>query len=105
MIRDINGSTMLTYHPAVEWKATTAANLHTRVYLAGQSVYWQKIFYRSSDPTFMFLATLWYSLYAWDEAFETLWDYICLLVSAAQTSLYERSRLKFRTGIESYTHE
>lgn len=80
MIRDISGSTLITYHPALEWKATTAANLHTRVYLAGQSVYWQKIFHRSSDPTFMFLATLWYCLYAWDEAFETLWEHICLLV-------------------------
>jgi hypothetical protein len=52
------------------------------VYLAGQSVYWNKIFRESNDPTFVFLTMLWYALYAWDQAFELLWEHICLLVRA-----------------------
>ena len=73
-------STIISYHPSPEWKTTTAENLHSRVYLAGQSVYWQNIFKKDNDPTFVLLATIWYALYAWDEAFETLWEYICYLV-------------------------
>ncbi|KAF8523162.1 hypothetical protein BU17DRAFT_43987 [Hysterangium stoloniferum] len=78
MLRAQN-STMITYHPPSEWCATTAGKLHTRISLVGQSVYWQNIFEKSPDPTFVLLSTLWYALYAWDEAFETLWKYISKL--------------------------
>ena len=81
MVRtNLECSTIISYHPAPKWKATRAENLHSRVYLAGQSVYWQNIFKKDNDPTFVLLATIWYALYAWDEAFETLWEYICQLV-------------------------
>ncbi|KAF8584986.1 hypothetical protein K439DRAFT_1616330 [Ramaria rubella] len=79
MVRQPENSTIISYHPTSEWKTTSAANLHSRVYLAGQSIYWQNIFKKSNDPTFVLLATLWYALYAWDEAFETLWEHICQL--------------------------
>ncbi|KIJ45140.1 hypothetical protein M422DRAFT_46945 [Sphaerobolus stellatus SS14] len=76
MERSIEGSTVITYHPCEEWLTTTASKLHTRVYLAGQSVYWNHIFTKSEDPTFVMLATLWYALYAWDEALEILFNHI-----------------------------
>lgn len=73
-------STIISYHPNSEWKTTPAESLYSRVYLVGQSVYWQKIFANSDDPTFVLLATLWYALYSWDESFEILWEHICQLV-------------------------
>ncbi|KAF8516402.1 hypothetical protein JB92DRAFT_2267729 [Gautieria morchelliformis] len=80
MVRTNSGSsTIISYHPPSQWKTTSAKSLYARVYLAGQSVYWRNIFKKSSDPTFVLLATLWYALYAWDEAFETLWEHICQL--------------------------
>lgn len=48
--------------------------------LVGGSVYWQKIFDKSQDPTFVFLAILWYALYAWDESFELLYSHVSELV-------------------------
>lgn len=80
LVRSTEGNTLITFHPAKDCHTTTAETLANRVYLAGQSVYWKNIFKRSSDPTFVLLATLWYALYAWDEAFETLWNHICDLV-------------------------
>jgi hypothetical protein len=47
---------------------------------AGGSVYWNKIFQESKDPTFFFLQILWYALYSWDEAFEVLYTRIKELV-------------------------
>jgi hypothetical protein len=47
----------------------------------GQSVYWQKIFQDSPDPTFVLLAFIWHAMYAWDEALEDLYAHICHLVS------------------------
>ena len=46
----------------------------------GQSVYWQNIFQKSPDPTFIFLTFIWHALYAWDEALENLYDHICYMV-------------------------
>ena len=43
-------------------------------------MYWSKIFGGSKDSTFVFLAILWYALYAWDETFEVLYRYINTLV-------------------------
>jgi hypothetical protein len=81
MVRtNAESSTIISYHPHSDWKTTPAKSLYARVYLAGQSVYWRNIFKKSNDPTFVLLATLWYALYAWDEAFETLWEHICQLV-------------------------
>ena len=82
MIRSsTKGGTIISYHhPRSEWQTTSAESLYSRVYLVGQSVYWQKIFKNSNDPTFVLLSILWYALYAWDEAFEVLWEHICLLV-------------------------
>ena len=80
MYRARENSTIITYHHAPEWHTTTAKKLHTRISLVGQSVYWQNIFKESQDPTFVLLSTLWYALYAWDEAFEILWEHIARLV-------------------------
>lgn len=82
MDRAKDSSTVISYQPTSIRQATTAASLHSRVYLAGQSVYWSKIFSESNDPTFVLLTMLWYALYAWDQALEMLWDNICLLVCA-----------------------
>ncbi|KAG1767591.1 hypothetical protein EV702DRAFT_748494 [Suillus placidus] len=75
MIREKNCSTIITYHPALHDR-TTAERLHQVMERAGGSVYWNKIFVASEDPTFFFLAILWYALYAWDESFEVLYNRI-----------------------------
>ncbi|KAG2347126.1 hypothetical protein BDR05DRAFT_987733, partial [Suillus weaverae] len=75
MIREKNCSTIITYHPALRDR-TTAEHLHQVMERAGGSVYWNKIFVASEDPTFFFLAILWYALYAWDESFEVLYNRI-----------------------------
>jgi len=48
---------------------------------AGQSVYWQSMFQKSQDPTFVLLTFIWHAMYAWDEALENLYEHICSLVS------------------------
>ncbi|KAH7912295.1 hypothetical protein BJ138DRAFT_1148795 [Hygrophoropsis aurantiaca] len=76
MIRSTESSTMISYHPTANWGWTSAKRLHALVYTAGQSVYWNKLYKQSNDPTLVLLATLWYALYAWDEAFEVLYTHI-----------------------------
>ena len=80
MIRKTTTSTILSRHPS-ESQRTSAKRLQSLVKRTGDSVYWSNIFKRSKDPTFLFLAILWYALYAWDEAFEVLFRYINTLVS------------------------
>ncbi|KAJ7715723.1 hypothetical protein DFH07DRAFT_974106 [Mycena maculata] len=81
MIRSPNRSTIISYHPPHIHRTTSAHALRTRLLAAGQSVYWNKIFTKtiSSDPTFVLLALLWYPLYAFDEALESLYNHICSL--------------------------
>lgn len=81
MVRNNDGSTIISYHPTPEWKSTSARYLHSRVRIAGESVYWQSLFRSSKDPTLVMLCMLWYALYAWDEALEDLYVHICWLVS------------------------
>ncbi|KAJ8582390.1 hypothetical protein M405DRAFT_846472 [Rhizopogon salebrosus TDB-379] len=78
MIRssDPSGSTIISYHPSAQWNRTTAERLYNLVHKVGESVYWQKIFEQSKDPTFVFLAILWYALYAWDESLEHLYAHM-----------------------------
>ncbi|KAG2749744.1 hypothetical protein P692DRAFT_201712546, partial [Suillus brevipes Sb2] len=75
MIRRKDASTIITYHPT-RGGHTTAERLHQVMERAGGSVYWNKIFQESKDPTFFFLQILWYALYSWDEAFEVLYTRI-----------------------------
>lgn len=82
MIRKPKNSTVISYHPPLEWHGTTAKYLHARMRYAGQSVYWQNIFKKSDDPTFVLLSILWYAVYAWDESLENLYTHICNLVCA-----------------------
>jgi hypothetical protein len=79
MIRQKDASTIITYHPRLGGR-TTAKRLHQVMERAGGSVYWNKIFQESNDPTFFFLQILWYALYSWDEAFEVLYKRIKELV-------------------------
>lgn len=79
IIRDKESSTIISYH--TPYSSTSAQRLHSRVALAGESVYWQKIFQKSDDPTLVLLAMFWYPLYAWDESLATLWEHIGRLVS------------------------
>jgi Mg2+ and Co2+ transporter CorA len=75
MIREKNSSTIITYHPPLHDR-TTAGRLCQVMERAGGSLYWNKIFMASEDPTFFFLVILWYALYAWDETFEVLYNRI-----------------------------
>lgn len=80
MDRGAERPTMISYHPDAEY-TTSAHDLQTRFWLAGKSVYWQKVFERSSDPTILLLPPLWHALYAWDEALGALYSHFCTLVS------------------------
>ncbi|KAG1885543.1 hypothetical protein F4604DRAFT_1878208 [Suillus subluteus] len=75
MIREKNSSTIITYHPPLRDR-TTAERLYQVMERAGGSVYWNRIFAASEDPTIFFLVILWYALYAWDETFEVLYNRI-----------------------------
>lgn len=81
MVRRKDSSTIISYHPISHLKQTSAKRLQSLVQRTGDSVYWSKLFSRSKDPTFVFLAILWYALYAWDEAFEVLYEHINKLES------------------------
>ncbi|EDR10250.1 uncharacterized protein LACBIDRAFT_325159 [Laccaria bicolor S238N-H82] len=48
---------------------------------SGQSVYWQNIFRKYEDPTFVLLVFIWHAIYAWDESLENLYSHICDLES------------------------
>ncbi|KAK0447082.1 hypothetical protein EV421DRAFT_2033498 [Armillaria borealis] len=63
LIRNVEGNTLISYH--------------------SQSVYWQNIFQRSPDPTFVLLIFIWVAICAWDEALEALYARICWLETHA----------------------
>ncbi|KAG2035211.1 hypothetical protein BDR03DRAFT_923194 [Suillus americanus] len=93
MIRDVKTSTIISYHPESTWCRTSAKRLNSLMQLVGGSVYWQKIFEKSKDPTLLFLAILWYPLYAWDESFELLYTHVSELESKVlQTNDMELTR-------------
>ncbi|KAF8963414.1 hypothetical protein BDZ97DRAFT_1919846 [Flammula alnicola] len=77
LIRNVNGSTIISYHPNND--ISSARFLHERIRFAGQSVYWQSIFKKSADPTFILLTFIWHAMYGWDEALEHLYEHICTL--------------------------
>lgn len=77
LIRRKSGSVIISFHPNLDRPTTSASFLHKRIQFAGQSVYWQNIFQRSQDPTFVLLTYIWHALYSWDEAFERLYAHIC----------------------------
>ncbi|PPQ75298.1 hypothetical protein CVT24_007521 [Panaeolus cyanescens] len=80
-IRKSTGSTIISYHPSLALRTTSADYLHKRIRFAGQSVYWQTIFRQSKDPTFVLLTFIWHALYSWDEALENLYSHICNMES------------------------
>ncbi|KAH7929174.1 hypothetical protein BV22DRAFT_1125947 [Leucogyrophana mollusca] len=81
MVRSVSSSTILSYHPGVCSERTSARLLHSLILRVSQSVYWDKIFRASNDPTFVLVAILWYALYSWDEAFEKMYEHINWLES------------------------
>ncbi|KDQ62117.1 hypothetical protein JAAARDRAFT_30021 [Jaapia argillacea MUCL 33604] len=81
LIRKPGLNTIISYHPDEKWQTTSADRLRSLVCGASQSVYWQKIFEQSDDPTFVLLAILWYAVYAWDEALSVLYEHITSLES------------------------
>ncbi|KAF8236165.1 hypothetical protein L208DRAFT_1391284 [Tricholoma matsutake] len=97
LIRHIDGSTILSFHPDIDHPVTDAKYMHKRIRFAGQSVYWQKIFRESPDPTFLLLTFMWHAMYAWDEAFEDLYAHICQLetsvISTSNTVLTQELHL------------
>ncbi|KAG9311758.1 hypothetical protein JVU11DRAFT_8001 [Chiua virens] len=68
IVRNTTTSTIISCHPSSKFVTTSANRLQSLVKRMGDS--------RSKDPTLLFLAILWYALYAWDEAFEVLYRYI-----------------------------
>lgn len=81
MVRRPTSSTTLSYHTKADWYATTAQELYKLVRLAGQSVYWRKLFQQSNDPTILLLTVLWHAIYSWDEALSSLYTHMQSLVS------------------------
>ncbi|KIK44700.1 hypothetical protein CY34DRAFT_10847 [Suillus luteus UH-Slu-Lm8-n1] len=94
MIRQKDASTIITYHPRLGGR-TTAKRLHQVMERAGGSVYWNKIFQESKDPTFFFLQILWYALYSWDEAFEVLYQRIKELEAILNSAEFNTSDAEF----------
>jgi hypothetical protein len=88
MVRSVTGSTIISYHPSPTSGGTSAANLYSRVHLAGQSVYWTNLFKVSRDPTFVLLTILWHALYAWDEALTCLYEHISDQVSTSSQHVW-----------------
>lgn len=87
LIRNVEGSTIISYHPSIKNHPTTEASyLHDRIRFAGQSVYWQIIFQKCPDPTFVLLTFVWHALYAWDEALQHLYNHICWLETKVLTT-------------------
>ena len=80
LVRSVKNTTLITYHPPADTQATSAKTLYERIYYAGASVYWNKLYTQASDPTFVLVAALWYALYAWDQALDVLYEHICALV-------------------------
>ncbi|KAG1787949.1 cora-like Mg2+ transporter protein-domain-containing protein [Suillus plorans] len=76
MVRHVKESTIISYHPESTGLRTSGKHLRSLIQLVGKSVYWQKIFDKSKDPTFLFLAFLWYALYEWDESLDSLYRYV-----------------------------
>ncbi|KIK67894.1 hypothetical protein GYMLUDRAFT_256709 [Collybiopsis luxurians FD-317 M1] len=74
------GSTIISYHDN-DKHATSAPFLHERIRFAGQSVYWQSIFQKSPDPTFILLTFVWHCLYGWDFSLEKLYSHISWMES------------------------
>jgi hypothetical protein len=89
MIREVETSTIISYHPKPTFTRcqTSAERLHSLMLLVGESVYWQDIFSKSKDPTFLLLAMLWYALYGWDESLESLDNYVTSLVRRPRAGL------------------
>ncbi|KAF5323012.1 hypothetical protein D9611_009225 [Ephemerocybe angulata] len=79
LVRNIKGSTLISYHPSLSIPTTTAPFLHGRVRFASQSAHWKKIFRTSPDPTLVLLCLIWHVVYSWDEALESLYDHILYL--------------------------
>ncbi|KAF7980137.1 hypothetical protein HWV62_39575 [Athelia sp. TMB] len=78
-----HASTPANTLPKPEPSTTTAEELHKLVRLAGQSVYWRKIFKCTRDPTFLLLTTLWHPLYSWDLALANLYAHVHALEALA----------------------
>ncbi|KAI9568122.1 hypothetical protein HD554DRAFT_822481 [Boletus coccyginus] len=88
MVRDTVHNTIISYHHHSELQKTTARRLQSLVQRTGDSVYWQKIYEKSKDPTFVFLAILWYALYAWDEALEVLYAHLSQKLESADSTTH-----------------
>jgi len=86
MVRDVSGSTIISYHHDLDGCTTSVEDLFTRLKLVGRSVYWQLIVRKSKDPTFVFLAILWSALYAWDASLEALYVQFSWLESRVITT-------------------
>ncbi|KAF5384252.1 hypothetical protein D9615_003334 [Tricholomella constricta] len=87
LIRSVEESTIISFHPVIKNHPTTdALYLHDRIRFAGQSVYWQSIFQKSPDPTFVLLTFVWHAMYAWDEALQHLYNHICWLETKVLTT-------------------
>lgn len=84
---------------------TSARQLSQRIHLAGQSVYWQGLFSTSPDPTFVLITYLWHALYAWDEALETLYQYVCWLVRGLHFLMVKKSGLLSSVGVGISSHQ
>lgn len=85
LIRSTSGNTIISFHDR-DQQCTSAPYLHERIRFAGQSVYWQSIFQKSSDPTFILLTYIWHAMYAWDQALERLYTHICSLETRVLTT-------------------
>ncbi|KZV83553.1 hypothetical protein EXIGLDRAFT_728203 [Exidia glandulosa HHB12029] len=98
LVRDPALPTLLSYHPKSKyWLTTSAEHMYKRVEMAGDGIYWGRIWRNSRDPTFMLLIIMWHALYAWDEAMDSLFDAIV----TAETTAKDKEKV----GEIEITHE
>jgi Mg2+ and Co2+ transporter CorA len=88
MVRSREENIIISYHHHSKLQKTTAKRLQSLVQRTGDSVYWQKIYEKSKDATFVFLAILWYALYAWDEALEVLYAHLSERLESADATTH-----------------
>ncbi|PFH48071.1 hypothetical protein AMATHDRAFT_181098 [Amanita thiersii Skay4041] len=83
MLRSETETVIISYHAHDTYGSTSAQQLCHRLRQVGRSVYWNKMLGKTNDPTFVLISILWYALYAWDEALESLYSHICKLETKA----------------------
>lgn len=76
MVRSRTCNTIISCHPLPNSERTSGTHIQSFVQRTWDNMHRSKTFTNSKDPTYHFLAILYFAMYAWDEAFEAIHRYI-----------------------------